>query len=56
MSAHKEVIIKLTAEQREDIREKLQEDVTHIKVWKVPGTVILAETINRKEHRTSGKE
>ena len=49
MSSHKEVIIQLTKEQREEIKKRLDQEVTHVKFWIVPGTVILAEVINRPE-------
>lgn len=56
MSARKEVIIQLTTAQREEIKQAMHEEVTHIKFWKVPGTVILAEAIDRSEPRASGHE
>ena len=49
MSSHKEVIIKLTDEQRREIRVKLDKEVSHLKLWIVPGTVVLAEVIERPE-------
>jgi hypothetical protein len=49
MSSHKEVVIKLTDEQRSEIRVKLDKEVSQIKLWIVPGTVVLAEVIERPE-------
>jgi len=49
MSAHKEMVIKLTKEQQEEIKKALDREVTHVKFWLVPGTVILAEAITRPE-------
>jgi hypothetical protein len=49
MSSHKEVVITLTDEQRSEIRVKLDKEVSHIKLWFVPGTVVLAEVIARPE-------
>ena len=49
MSAHKQVVIKLTEEQSSEIREKLEKEVSQIKLWLVPGTVVLAEVIERAE-------
>ena len=49
MSAHKQVVIELTKEQQSEIREKLDKEVSHVKMWIVPGTVILAEAISRPE-------
>jgi hypothetical protein len=45
MSSHREVIIELTKEQQNKIKEKLGKDVSFVKLWLVPGTVILAEAI-----------
>lgn len=45
MSAHKQVVIKLTEAQQVEIRKQLDKQVTHIKLWIVPGTVVLAEPI-----------
>lgn len=47
MSSHKQVIIKLTEEQQKEITKKLNKEVSHIKLWIVPGTVVLAEVIER---------
>lgn len=49
MSLHKQVVIKLTEEQSCEIREKLDKEVSQIKLWLVPGTVVLAEVIERAE-------
>ena len=54
MSSYKEVIIQLTKEQREEIKKRLGQEVAHVKFWIVPGTVILAEVINRPESLGSG--
>ncbi len=47
MSARKELVIELTKEQQEKIKKSLDRDVTHIRLWLVPGTVVLAEPVNR---------
>ena len=49
MSSHKEVVITLTEEQCGEISIKLDRAVTHIKLWLVPGTVVLAEVVERQE-------
>jgi hypothetical protein len=49
MSSHKQVVIKLTEDQRSEIREKLEKEVSHIRMWIVPGTVVLAEAISLPE-------
>ena len=49
MSSHKEVVITLTGDQRREISEKLGKEVSHVKLWLVPGTVVLAEVIGRTE-------
>ncbi len=49
MSSHKEVIIEMTKEQREGIKKQLDQEVTHLKLWIVPGTVIMAEVIKKPE-------
>ena len=54
MSAHKQVVIKLTKEQQEEIRNCLDRDVTHIKLWIVPGTVVLAEAIIQPQSLNGG--
>jgi hypothetical protein len=43
MSSRREVIIKLTKEQRNEVEENLDKEVTHIKISVVPGAVIFAE-------------
>lgn len=49
MSAHREVTIKLTKEQQEEIEKKLDRKVTHVKLWLVPGTVVLAEAMKQTD-------
>ena len=49
ISSHKEVVITLTDEQRSEIKEKLDKEVSHIKLWIVLGTVVLAEVVERPE-------
>jgi len=49
MSSRKEVIVVMTKEQREEIRERLNQEVTHVKLWVVPGAVIFAEPLNLPE-------
>lgn len=49
MSSPKQVVITLTEEQRREIREKLDKEITHLKLWLVPGTVVLAETISQPD-------
>lgn len=49
MSARKELVIELTKEQQEKIKKSLDREVTHVRLWLVPGTVVLAEPINRLE-------
>ena len=51
MSARKELIIELTKEQQEQIKKSLDREVTHVRLWLVPGTVILAEAINQPERQ-----
>ena len=49
MSAHKELVIELTKEQQEKIKKSLDREVTHIRLWLVPGTVVLAEAVSHPE-------
>jgi hypothetical protein len=46
MSGRLQVVIKLTDDQRSEIKKKLDKEVTHVKFWVVPGSVILAEAVN----------
>jgi hypothetical protein len=49
MSAHKQVVIELTQQQRIEIKRELNKEVTHVRLWLVPGTVVLAEAIGQPE-------
>jgi hypothetical protein len=49
MSARKELVIELNKEQQEKIKKSLDREVTHLRLWLVPRTVVLAETVNRHE-------
>ena len=49
MSARKELVIELNKEQQEKIKKSLDREVTHLRLWLVPGTVVLAEPINQHE-------
>ncbi|MGA9773395.1 MAG: hypothetical protein WBV94_30470 [Blastocatellia bacterium] len=58
MSAHKQVVIELTEQQRIEIKKELNKEVSHVRLWLVPGTVVLAEAIGQPEdfddpHRTT---
>ena len=46
MSSRKQIVIKLTEEQRQEVREKLDKEVTHIKLSVVTGAVIFAEAVD----------
>jgi hypothetical protein len=45
MSTGKQFLVKLTEEQQREIREKLDKEVTHIKLSVVTGAVIFAEAL-----------
>ena len=49
MSSRREVIIKLTREQRHEIHVSLDKEVTHIKISIAPGAVIFAEALKLPE-------
>lgn len=49
MSALKQVVIELTSQQRSEIKRELNKEVSHVRLWLVPGTVVLAEAIGRPE-------
>ena len=49
MSALKQVIIELTPQQRSEIKKELNKEVSHVRLWLVPGTVVLAEAIGQPE-------
>lgn len=49
MSARKQILIKLTEEQRQEVREKLDKEVTHIKLSVVTGAVVFAEAFDLPE-------
>jgi hypothetical protein len=49
MATGKLLLVKLTEEQREEIREKLDKEVTHIKLSVVTGAVIFAEALELPE-------
>ncbi len=49
MSAHKQVVIELTPQQRSEIKKGLNKEVSHVRLWLVPGTVVLAEAIGQPE-------
>jgi hypothetical protein len=49
MSARKQIVIKLTEDQRREVREKLDKEVTHIKLSVVTGAVIFAEAFDLPE-------
>jgi hypothetical protein len=49
MSARRQVIIKLNDDQRNEIREKLDKGMTHIKISVVPGAVTFAEALELAE-------
>ena len=49
MSTGKLLLVKLTEEQRDEIREKLDKEVTHIKLSVVTGAVIFAEALELPE-------
>jgi hypothetical protein len=57
MSSHREVTIELTQKQQDQIKENLGKEVSFVKLWLVPGTVILAEVLysaKRFEDRKHG--
>lgn len=54
MSARKELVIELTKEQQEKIKKSLDREVTHIRLWIVPGTVVLAEAIIQPQSLNGG--
>ena len=49
MSLYNEVIIQMTEEQREEIKQRLGREVTQVKFWLVVGAVVLAEVMNQPE-------
>lgn len=49
MSALKQVVIELTQQQRGEIKKELNKEVSHVRLWLVPGTVVLAEAIGQPE-------
>ena len=49
MSALKQVVIELTPQQRGEIKKQLNREVSHVRLWLVPGTVVLAEAIGQSE-------
>ena len=49
MSALKQVVIELTPQQRSEIKRELNKEVSHVRLWLVPGTVVLAEAIGQPE-------
>ena len=49
MSALKQVVIELTKEQRDEIKMQLNKEVSHVRLWLVPGTVVLAEAFDQHE-------
>ena len=49
MSARKELVIELTKEQQEKIKKSLDREVTHVRLWLVPGTVVLVEAMAQPE-------
>ncbi len=49
MSALKQVVIELTPQQRNEIKRELNKEVSHVRLWLVPGTVVLAEAIGQPE-------
>jgi len=49
MSARKQVVIKLTDEQRSEVQERLDKEVTHVRLSLAPGAVIFAEAIDAPE-------
>jgi DNA-binding MarR family transcriptional regulator len=51
MSSRREIIVKLTEEQRKEIHEKLDKEVTHVKLSLAPGAVIFAEALKYMKDR-----
>ena len=49
MSALKQIVIELTPQQRSEIKRELSKEVSHVRLWLVPGTVVLAEAIDQPE-------
>ena len=49
MSALKQIVIELTPQQRSEIKKELNKEVSHVRLWLVPGTVVLAEAIDQPE-------
>lgn len=49
MSALRQVVIELTPQQRSEIKRELNKEVSHVRLWLVPGTVVLAEAIDQPE-------
>jgi hypothetical protein len=45
MSARLPVLIKITDEQRNEIKEKLDKEITHVKIWVIAGGIVFAEPI-----------
>ena len=49
MSALRQVVIELTPQQRSEIKRELNKEVSHVRLWLVPGTVVLAEALGQPE-------
>ena len=49
MSALKQVVIELTEQQRSQIKKELNKEISHVRLWLVPGTVVLAEAFDQPE-------
>jgi hypothetical protein len=49
MSALKQIVIELTPQQRSEIKRELNKEVSHVRLWLVPGTVVLAEAFDQPE-------
>ena len=49
MSPRREIIIKMTDKQRKEIYEKLDKEVTHVKISVVTAAVVFAEALELPE-------